>query len=69
MFARSNKNRLLLFYILIFPFIKPQLFDTNQITTYVYYVLKLFSSFLIIILFTRIFYQKNQSMLVFGDDI
>ncbi len=48
---KGKINIFLLFFVLIFPFIKPQIFDNYTITTYIYYILKIISCFLIIFLF------------------
>lgn len=49
----------ILYFVLIFPFVKPQLFDEYIVTTYLYYGLKLLSTILTIVLFfTK--YKVNQ---------
>lgn len=55
MVSRKRINRIVLFLLLLFPFIKPQMFDDYKATTYVYYVMKFLSSIFIFILYSRKF--------------
>ena len=48
---RTNFLYLCTFIFLVFPFIKPQMFDNYVITTYLYYFLKITATLFILVLF------------------
>lgn len=65
MINRKRINRMVLFVLLIFPFIKPQIFDTNAVTTYLYYILKTISSICIVYLYSRKFKFREISSAIY----
>lgn len=58
--VRKNRfNRILMFILLLFPFIEPQMFYDYKTTTYIYYFLKLLACFFIVILYGRKFKLRD----------
>lgn len=59
MVSRKRVNRILMFVLLLFPFIEPQMFYNYKTTTYMYYFLKLLAVLFIVVLYSKKFKLKD----------